>query len=292
MKGLVFGKTGQVGRCLAAGLRSLESAWFLDRGQADLSRPDTVRKAIETLQPDVVINAAAYTAVDRAESEPRLAQTVNAESPGIMAEACAGTGAWLVHYSTDYVFDGRAAEPYTEDAGVAPLNVYGRTKLAGEEAVRDALDRHLIFRTSWVYSNHGGNFLNTMLRLASERDELNIVSDQIGAPTWAGSIAAATEQVLHVLSTRDADSGIEPGVYHMTCSGSTSWYEFARRIFELTGRSKDITVNPIPTSEFPTPAERPRYSVLSNDKLARVFGVRLESWEDALRQCLSERDDS
>lgn len=291
MKGLVFGRTGQVGQCLATRLRSLESTSFLDRQQADLSRPDTVRQAIEALEPDVVINAAAYTAVDQAESEPELARVINADAPGAMAEACARTGAWLIHYSTDYVFDGAACEPYTEDARVSPINVYGRTKLAGEEAIRDAHDRCLIFRTSWVYSNHGRNFLNTMLRLASERDELNVVSDQTGAPTYAGSIAEATDRIVHVLATRQSGGDELPGVYHMTCAGRTSWYEFARRIFELGGRSEDVRVNPIPTSEFPTPAARPLFSVLSNDKLARVFGVRLEPWEDALYKCLSERDD-
>lgn len=292
MKGLVFGKTGQVGRCLAAGLRSLESTWFLDRVQADLSQPDTVRKAIEALEPDVVINAAAYTAVDRAESEPDLAYAINAEAPGAMAEACARIGAWLVHYSTDYVFDGTASEPYTEDAAVAPLNVYGRTKLAGEQAVQDAHDRCLILRTSWVYSNHGRNFLNTMLRLAAERDELNIVADQIGSPTYAGAIAQATDQVLHVLATRPpGDDDGDAGIYHMTCGGRTSWCDFARRIFALSGRSEHIQVSPITTSEFPTPAARPQYSVLSNDKLERVFGVRLQPWDDALRKCLSERDE-
>lgn len=290
MKGLVFGKTGQVGRCLAAGLGSLESTWFLDREQADLAHPDKVRKAIESLAPDVVINAAAYTAVDRAESEPALAHTVNAEAPGAMAEACARTGAWLIHYSTDYVFDGTATEPYTEDAEVSPLNVYGRTKLAGEEAIRAAHDRHLIFRTSWVYSNHGQNFLNTMLRLASERDELNIVSDQAGTPTYAGSLADATDRILHTLSNRWSEDHDVSGTYHMTCAGSTTWFDFARRIFELSGLSDRVRVNPITTSEFPTPAARPMFSVLANDKLERVFGVRLESWDDALYKCLSERD--
>lgn len=288
MKGLVFGKTGQVARCLAIHLRSLDTSWFLDREQADLSHPETVRKAVEALKPDVVINAAAYTAVDEAESEPELARIINADAPAAMAEACARTGAWLVHYSTDYVFDGTATEPYTEDAGVSPVNVYGRTKLAGEQAVRDAHDRHLILRTGWVYSNHGRNFLNTMLRLASERDELNVVSDQVGAPTYAGSIAEATDRVLRVLATRSGNRE-QAGVYHMTCAGRTSWYDFARRIFELRGRSGDVRVNEIPTSEYPTAAARPLFSVLSNEKLEQVFGVRLESWDDALRKCLSER---
>jgi len=291
MKGLVFGKTGQLGRCLAAGLRSLESVSFLDRAQADLAQPETVARAIEALEPDVVINAAAYTAVDQAESEPELAQAVNAGAPGAMAEACARTGAWLIHYSTDYVFDGSGTEPYVEDAMVAPRNVYGRTKLAGERAIADVHDRYLIFRTSWVYSNYGRNFLNTMLRLAAERDELSIVSDQIGAPTWAGSIAAATDHILHELAAGRCEDKELSGVYHMTCAGSTSWCGFASRIFEQAGVADGVRVQPISTRDFPTPAARPLYSVLSNEKLSRVFGVQLEHWQDALRKCLSERDD-
>lgn len=291
MKALVFGKTGQVAQSLAASLRSPESTLFLDREQADLSKPESARRAIEAFEPDIVINAAAYTAVDRAESEPELARTVNALAPAAMAEACAGGGAWLVHYSTDYVFDGEAGEPYREDDPVAPINVYGRTKLEGEEAIREALQRHLIFRTSWVYSNHGRNFLNTMLRLADERDRLTIVSDQVGAPTWAGAIATATERVLHSLATHPDGSDDKAGTYHMTCGGRTSWYDFARAIFEQTGRADRVAVEPIATRDYPTPARRPMFSVLSNDKLERVFGVKLDDWDDALRHCLSERDD-
>lgn len=290
MKGLVFGKTGQVASCLSGRLKSLETAWFLDREQADLCRPETVGKAIETLEPDVVINAAAYTAVDQAESEPELAHVVNAQAPAAMAEACARVGAWLIHYSTDYVFDGTAIDPYGEDNPVSPLNVYGRTKLAGEAAIRENHDRYLIFRTSWVYSNHGRNFLNTMLRLVAERDELSIVADQVGAPTYAGSIAEATEKVLHNLATHHRDTSDAAGVYHMTCGGQTSWYEFARSIFELTGQSDKVRVHPVSTDEFPTPARRPLFSLLSNEKLERVFGVRLEPWDEALRRCLSERE--
>lgn len=291
MKALVFGRTGQLGQCLASRLRSPESTLFLDRGQADLSRPQTVRRAIEACGPDLVINAAAYTAVDRAESEPALAEAVNAGAPAAMAEACAESGAWLIHYSTDYVFDGAASEPYTEDDPPSPLNVYGRTKLEGEQAIRDALEKHLIFRTSWVYSNHGSNFLNTMLRLSRERDELDVVADQTGAPTYAGSIAGATEQVLHALATRKSAGGDLAGTYHMSCAGRTSWFELARAIFEQTGRLDGIRVNPIATADYPAPARRPMFSVLSNEKLGRVFGVALDAWDDALRECLSERDD-
>jgi dTDP-4-dehydrorhamnose reductase len=239
----------------------------------------------------VVINAAAYTAVDQAESEPELAHLVNAEAPRVMAEACAESGAWLVHYSTDYVFDGTASEPYSEDDPVSPVNVYGRTKLEGEQAVVGNAPRHLIFRTSWVYSNHGRNFLNTMLRLSAERAVLTIVSDQVGSPTWTGAIAGATEQVLHRLSGWGTGGDDKAGIYHMTCGGRTSWYGFARAIFEQTGRLDGIRVEPIDTASYPTPARRPLYSVLNNDKLANVFGVKLDTWDDALRECLSERDD-
>lgn len=290
MKGLVFGKTGQVGRCLASGLRALESVTFVDRAQADLSHPESVRAAIESLSPDIVINAAAYTAVDRAESESELARVVNAEAPAAMARACAARGAWLIHYSTDYVFDGSAHEPYLEEDAVSPINTYGRTKLAGENAVREIHPRHLILRTSWVYSNHGNNFLNTVLRLGGERDELNIVSDQIGSPTYAGSIAEATDKVVAKLNAGGEADDLA-GTYHVTCAGRTSWYDFARTIFELSGRLDGIRINPIPTSEFPTPARRPPYSVLSNEKLMRVFDIRLPPWDDALGKCLSERDD-
>ncbi|MGA8260799.1 MAG: dTDP-4-dehydrorhamnose reductase [Arenicellales bacterium] len=290
MKGLVFGKTGQVASSLAVHPSSLASVSFLDRARVDLRRPADVRDAIAAAAPDVVINAAAYTNVDRAESEPDLARTINADAPAAMAEACARSGAWLVHYSTDYVFDGSATEPYREDDAVSPLNVYGQTKLAGEEAIREIHDRHLIFRTSWVYSNVGRNFLNTMLRLAGERDRLDIVADQIGAPTSADSIAAATDDVLRLLASRGSDA-VPAGTYHMTCAGRTSWHGFAQRIFELTGWSAGIRLNPIPTAEYPTPARRPLFSVLSNEKLARELGVRLDPWEDALRKCLSERDE-
>lgn len=298
MKVLVFGKTGQVARSLATSLATspaarqpaLDSVELLDRGQADLAQPDSARRAVESRRPDIVINAAAYTAVDQAEREPDLAMTVNARAPAAMAEACARSGAWLVHYSTDYVFDGSAAEPYKEDDAVSPINVYGRTKLAGEEAVRDAHERHLILRTSWVYSNFGKNFLNTMLRLAGERDTLRIVADQIGGPTWAGAIAEATGRIVQQLATAQRDSDDLAGTYHMTCGGRASWYEFACRIFELSGQLERLRVEPIETHEFPTPAARPLFSVLSNDKLERTFGVRLDNWDDALRQCLSERD--
>jgi len=290
MKGLVFGANGQVGRCLVRRLPALASVEFLDRRQADLSRPETVRRALAACRPDVVINAAAYTAVDRAESEPELANTVNAEAPAVMAESCARSGAWLIHYSTDYVFDGAASEPYSEDDPVAPINVYGRTKLAGEQAIRAAHERHLILRTSWVYSNSGANFLNTMLRLAGERDTLRIVADQVGGPTWGGAIAEATGRLVQQLASGQHEARDIAGVYHMTCAGRASWHELARRIFELSGQLERLRIEPIESRDFPTPAARPPFSVLCNDKLERVFGERLDHWDDALQKCLSERN--
>lgn len=288
MKGLVFGESGQVARALAVALVSLDSVRFVNRAQADLTQPDALAALIESLNPDVVINAAAYTAVDQAETQAALAQRVNAEAPGALAAACARTGAWLIHYSTDYVFDGRATQPYTEDSPTAPANVYGRSKLAGEQAIQAVQARSLVFRTSWVYSNHGRNFLNTMLRLAAERDALRIVADQVGAPTWAGAIARATDQVVAQLAARRVDEQAA-GIYHMSSAGRTSWCDFAREIFRLRGLAGRVQVQPITTREFPTPATRPYFSLLCNDKLARVFGVRLAPWQDALQECLSER---
>jgi dTDP-4-dehydrorhamnose reductase len=223
--------------------------------------------------------------VDRAESEPALAQRINADAPGAMAAAARKAGALFVHYSTDYVFDGTGDRPYHEDDPTRPLGVYGRTKLAGEEAVRAAGGDHLVFRTAWVYSLHGHNFLNTMLRLGAERDVLRVVDDQVGSPTFAGAIAQATASALARLP---ALGRTPSGVYHMTCSGQTSWCGFARRIFEETGAAH-VRVDSITTAEYPTPAARPAYSVLSNDRLASVFGVRLPGWEEALGACLAER---
>jgi dTDP-4-dehydrorhamnose reductase len=285
MKILLLGKNGQLGTHLQRVLPALGELTALGRAEADLSDPAAAAAAVAGSGADVVVNAAAYTAVDRAESEPELAQRVNAEAPGAMAAAARGAGALFVHYSTDYVFDGTGRRPYREDDPTRPLGVYGRTKLAGEQAVRAAGGPHLVFRTAWVYSLHGRNFLNTMLRLGAERSELRVVDDQVGSPTFAGAIADATVSVLaRVPQLAAAPSGL----YHMTCGGETSWCGFARRIFEEAGAAK-VRVDAITTADYPTPAARPAYSVLNNEKLESVFGVSLPSWDDALRTCLAER---
>ncbi len=288
MRILVFGKTGQVGTGLARSLQPLGDVRVLGRAEVDLSDLAAIARLVRAERPDVVVNAAAYTAVDRAESEPELAMTVNGRAPGAMARAAAEIGALLVHYSTDYVFDGSARSPYAEDAPTCPLSVYGRTKLAGEEAVRAAGGNHVILRTSWVYSLRGHNFLKTVLRLARERDELRIVDDQIGSPTCAGALAAGTAALITRVQQQGGLQAEQAGVYQMTCAGATSWYGFAKKILEAAHLGNTVRLVPIKTPEYPTPAVRPAYSVLSNEKLARAFDVRLPDWEEGLHQCLAE----
>lgn len=288
MRILVFGKTGQVGAGLGRSLQPLGDVRVLGRAEVDLADLAAITRTVRAERPDVIVNAAAYTAVDRAESEPELAMTVNGQAPDAMARAAADIGALLIHYSTDYVFDGSARTPYPEDAPTCPLSVYGRTKLAGEEAVRAAGGTHLILRTSWVYSLHGHNFLKTVLRLARERDELRIVDDQIGSPTCAGALAAGTAALIARVQRQGGLQAGQAGIYQMTCAGATSWYGFAKKILEAAHLDNTVRVVPIKTPEYPTPAARPAYSVLSNEKLARVFDVRLPDWEEGLRQCLAE----
>jgi len=288
---LVTGAGGQVGREL---LRVFEGRAHLipcDRNALDLTSPRQIRARVREVAPDMIINAAAYTAVDRAESEPELARAINAEAPGVLAEEAKRAGALLVHYSTDYVFDGTKSGAWLEDDPTGPLNIYGATKLAGEDAVRNAAGRHLIFRTSWVYGPHGKNFVLTMLSLGRERDSLNVVDDQIGAPTSSFEIANATcTIVLGILEGRFSAAADPSGVYNMTCSGAVSWCGFARTVFARAPRllgGKAPTVNAIPSVQFPTPARRPRNSVLSNEKLFRRFGFRLSPWEAALDSVLA-----
>lgn len=288
MRLLVFGSGGQVGAWLADELASLGEVVALDRHQADLRDAQGVARAVEQHRPDIVVNAAAYTAVDRAESDADEAERVNAVAPGVMAAAARRYEAMFVHYSTDYVFAGDADQPYVEDDATGPKSVYGRTKLAGEQAVCAEAGKYFIFRTSWVYSNHGHNFLNTMLRLAGERDIVGVVDDQIGAPTYARAIARATADVLERLAAGEADADAASGIYHMTCAGTTSWHGFASAIFEEAGCTQ-MQVKAIPTEDYPTPAARPRYSVLNNDRLERTFGVSLPPWRDSLRECLQQR---
>ncbi|MDP2783774.1 MAG: dTDP-4-dehydrorhamnose reductase, partial [Sulfurimicrobium sp.] len=248
-----------------------------------------IRAVIREIKPDLIVNPAAYTAVDKAESEPELAMAVNGIAPGIMAEEARKLGATMIHYSTDYVFDGTKTSPYTEEDIPNPINVYGKTKLAGEQAIQAAGIPHLILRTSWVYGARGKNFLLTILRLAKERDELKIVDDQIGAPTWSRMIAEATAQILaqsvstmphHPLPITEVS-----GVYNLTAAGRTSWCEFTRAILE--NAQAGTRVSPIPTADYPLPAPRPLFSLLASDKLSKTFGMKLPPWEDSLALCMA-----
>lgn len=289
---LLVGANGQVGWELQRALAPLGQVIALDRAGMDLSDPDSVRRAIREAGPAIIVNAAAYTAVDKAESETELAMCINGIAPGVMAEEAARTGALLVHYSTDYVFDGTKDAPYLENDATNPLNSYGRSKLAGETAIRASGARHLIFRTSWVYSARGSNFVRTMLRLARERNELRIVSDQVGAPTWARSIADLTGRILKVYcGNPDRREGFG-GVYHLAARGAVSWHGFAEAIFayakSLNARFKAPTLVPIQASEYPLPARRPANSRLNTSKLKAAFGIVPPLWESALQQCLEE----
>ena len=290
---LVTGADGQLGRALRSAIGASAEVIACNRSALDLSAPEQIRNKIRELAPDVILNAGAYTAVDRAESEQGLAMEINGRAPGVLAEEAARAGALLIHYSTDYVFDGSKTGPWVENDTTNPLNVYGATKLAGEEAIRQVGGRYLIFRTSWVYAPEGKNFVLTMLRLGRERDSLNVVNDQVGAPTTAAELARATDTIVTgILEDRFGKSSDEwAGTYHMTCVGSVSWCGFARAIF---GRASGLlggktpSVNPIATSEYPTPANRPLNSVLSSEKLHLRFGVQLASWESALDEVIAE----
>lgn len=285
---LILGSTGQLGVELLKARSPEMDLVALSRRDVDIADEGALRAAIRSAEPRFIVNAAAYTAVDRAESEPELAFAVNAQAPRTMAEEALRLNASLLHFSTDYVFDGSGNTPWKESDPPHPLNVYGRTKLEGEQAVEAAGCRHLIFRTSWVYAAHGNNFLRTMLRLGAQRPRINIVDDQFGAPTSAGELARAVWSVLDRL--QDTNSPVpEPGVYHMTCAGSTSWFGFAKSIFAaVADRSPVPTLVPIPSAQYPTPAARPHNSVLNCDKLERVFGLRLATWEDALANVIEE----
>lgn len=283
MKILLFGAHGQLGLALQRALPTLGEIVALGRDAADLAAADSLVANIRKVRPDVVINAAAYTAVDKAETDVDVARAVNAAAPGVMAAACRDTQSLLVHYSTDYVFDGTKTAAYVETDATNPLSVYGKTKLAGEDAVRAAHERHLIFRTSWVYSHDGANFMKTMLRLAKERDHLRIVDDQIGAPTTTDAIAVATREILRQLHEQGERDRC--GTYHMTCGGATSWFEFANAIFATfldADRRKQLVTEPIPSSAYPTAAQRPGNSLLSNAKLKAAFSLALPDWQSAL----------
>lgn len=289
---LILGSTGQLGRELQRSFSGYGEVIARGRETVDFSGEDQLRSAVRTASPDVILNAAAYTAVDRAESEPDLAMAVNGHAPGVLAEEANRLGALFVHYSTDYVFDGTKAGAWEETDAPNPLNVYGASKLAGERAVEQVGGKHLIFRTSWVYGPHGKNFLLTMLRLGKERDLLKVVDDQVGAPTTSIALADATRSIVaSIFEGRCGSAESWAGVYHMTCGGSVSWRGFADAIFmraqNLLGGRRPATA-PIPTSEYPTPARRPQNSVLSNKKLNAAFGVQLPSWGDALDRVFLE----
>ena len=304
---LLTGKSGQVGAELATVLPRLGEVIALDHQQLDLSKPDDIRRTIQEIRPLLIVNAAAYTAVDQAEKEEAIAQAINADAPALMAEEAKKIGAGLLHYSTDYVFDGSKQVPYDEDDQPNPISVYGKTKLAGEQAIRDAGVPHLIFRTAWVYGTRGRNFLLTILRLATQREELRIVNDQIGAPTWCREIARGTASVLGRLADerRGALTLAEArGVYHMSAAGVTTWYDFAQAILgeashappnlpwlaAATGGRALIAnrIRPITTAEYPTLARRPAYSVLSNSRLARRFGIQLSDWRTQLHSAVTD----
>lgn len=288
---LLTGATGQVGWELQRTLSPLGRIVAPSSKEFDLAHPARLAAQIRRIKPDLIVNPAAYTAVDKAESETSLAYTINAEAPAMLAFEAARLGISLVHFSTDYVYDGNKQTPYLESDATHPLGVYGASKLAGDQAVQASGVQHLILRTSWVYSLRGRNFLLTMQRLARERDELRVVADQLGAPTWSRSIAEATAQMLALwLAPGATQQNREDlsGVYHLSCAGQASWHEFAREILanmQVRGE-KTARLEAIGSVAYPTPAKRPNYSVLSNQKVEQVFGIRLPAWEEALALCL------
>ena len=284
---LLIGKIGQVGWELRRTLGPMAQVTCVDFPEIDLTSNDSIRRWVRETRPNIVINAAAYTAVDKAESESDKAMKINGVAPGILAEEAKKLGALLVHYSTDYVFDGNKTEPYIETDAPNPLGAYGRTKLAGDEAVRAIGGAHLIFRLCWVYGARGQNFMLTMMRLAREREKLRVVGDQVGCPTWSRMIAETTALALkHAVAANDL--GAFTGTYHLASSGVTSWHGFAEAIVKLMPAEgkKCVQVEAISTAEYPTPTKRPAYSVLMCGKLEHVFGLRLPHWEESLKQVL------
>lgn len=286
---LLFGKNGQVGWELQRTLAPFGPVWALDYPEIDFAEVAALRKLVLEYKPTIVVNACAYTAVDKAESEPERAMLINGLAPGVLAEAAKQTGALLVHFSTDYVFDGTKRTPYVETDTPNPLSAYGRTKLAGDQAIQRVGCNHLIFRLCWVYGARGQNFMLTMMRLARERETLRVVADQIGSPTWSRMIAEATalalKQMLSLAEARELS-----GVYHLRAGGETNWHEFASRIVELMppAERKCRVVEAITTADYPTPAKRPAYSVMSCEKLLKTFGIGLPNWEYSLRQVLDK----
>lgn len=296
MKILLFGKSGQVGWELQRSLAPLGEVIALDRHSTDwcgdLADMAGISAAVRQVRPDVIVNAAAYTAVDKAESDAATAHAVNAEAPGVLAEAASAVGAWLVHYSTDYVFDGSGSKPWAESDPTGPLNVYGRTKLEGEQRIVARCAQHLILRTSWVYAARGGNFAKTMLKLARERDRLSVIDDQFGAPTGADLLADLTAHM--VRSALSGAPGDLAGIYHAAAAGETSWHGYARFVVDFASKSgpevkaSAATVDPVPTTAFPTPAARPHNSRLNTAKLQASFGLQLPAWQQGVARMLAE----
>jgi dTDP-4-dehydrorhamnose reductase len=295
VKILLFGRNGQVGWELQRSLAPLGELVALDRAGAqglcgDLADPDGVAQTVRSVRPDVIVNAAAYTAVDKAESDADAARTINAVAPGTMAAAAREVDALLVHYSTDYVFDGSGTRPWVETDATGPLGVYGQTKLEGEQRIAQALPRHLVLRTSWVYGARGGNFAKTMLRLAREREELKVVADQVGAPTGADLLADVTAHAVRSLLA----GGGAPGTFHVAASGATSWHEYARFVVthaQQAGQQLKAgpdRVLPIPSSAFATPARRPHNSRLATTRFQTTFGLALPPWEQGVARMLQE----
>lgn len=286
---LVPGKTGQVGCELQDALAPLGTVIALDPNQMDLANPDSIRRAIRDAKPEIIVNAAGYTFVDKAESEPELAMQVNGVAPGVMAEEAKRLGAILIHYSTDYVFDGELDRPYSEDDPPHPVNAYGKTKLAGERAIEAVGGQYLILRSSWIYSARGSNFVLTVLRLAREKPELAMADDQTGSPTWARALAKATAELLRQKELISRHRG----VYHLTASGHTSRYELARAIIDIMKEVSGIpngwaSVKPITSDQFPLPARRPPRPVTCGEKIKRVFGIEMPAWRRQLQDCLGD----
>jgi dTDP-4-dehydrorhamnose reductase len=300
MKILLLGKNGQVGWELQRSLAPLGELIALDRHSADfcgdLGNLFGLAETLQRLRPDVIVNAAAHTAVDRAESEPELARLINASAPGLLAAEAQKLGAWLVHYSTDYVFDGSGVQPWRETDAPAPLNIYGQTKREGERLIQAACARHLIFRTSWVYAARGGNFAKTMLRLAQERERLTVIDDQWGAPTGAELIADVTVHAIRQVTGSGAGQARWPeaGLYHLAASGATTWNGYAKHVVAQARRTQPVVkiiaheVAPVPTSAFPTAARRPHNSRLDSAKLQATFGLQLPAWQQGVDRMLAE----
>ena len=294
MRILLTGKNGQVGSELNKILSQFGEVIATGRNEMNLADSRQIRRVVQQVKPKLIINAGAYTAVDKAESDHELAKAVNGVAPKILAEEAKNNDALLIHYSTDYSYNGEMSlRPYIESDAPSPNSVYGKTKLQGDQAIEKSGVSHLIFRTGWVYSKRGESFLRTILKLAKEKNELRVVNDQTGTPTWCRSIAEATcKSIKNILEKREGSlsktAASISGVYHMTCQGETNWHRFAQTILELSCPDNMPKLLAISTKEYPTPAIRPTYSVLSNTKLQKYFGVQLPHWEHALKQCLSD----